>query len=246
MREYKLVVLGSGGVGKSALTVQFVQGIFVEKYDPTIEDSYRKQVEVDGNQCMLEILDTAGTVSGSIIFKGNWIKSWISNFDLQEQFTAMRDLYMKNGQGFLLVYSITSQSTFNDLEDLRDQILRVKDAEDVPIILVGNKCDLEDERVVGKDQGQNLARQWSCVFMETSAKAKVNVGEVSDESSARTLMSYHWKCERSPQAGDWSHHTHNSVWFSRIETLFSIPDFLRSRPSDQQENAWPQEAQIEV
>lgn len=63
MREYKIVVLGSGGVGKSALTVQFVQGVFVEKYDPTIEDSYRKQVEVDGQQCMLEILDTAGTVS---------------------------------------------------------------------------------------------------------------------------------------------------------------------------------------
>ena len=104
MREYKIVVLGSGGVGKSALTVQFVQGIFVEKYDPTIEDSYRKQVEVDGQQCMLEILDTAGT----------------------EQFTAMRDLYMKNGQGFVLVYSITAQSTFNDLQDLREQILRVK------------------------------------------------------------------------------------------------------------------------
>ncbi|RXG56146.1 Ras-related protein Rap-1b [Armadillidium vulgare] len=104
MREYKIVVLGIGGVGKSALTVQFVQGIFVEKYDPTIEDSYRKQVDVDGQQCMLEILDTAGT----------------------EQFTAMRDLYMKNGQGFVLVYSITSQSTFNDLQDLREQILRVK------------------------------------------------------------------------------------------------------------------------
>ena len=67
MREYKIVVLGSGGVGKSALTVQFVQGIFVEKYDPTIEDSYRKQVEVDGQQCMLEILDTAGTVSPTIL-----------------------------------------------------------------------------------------------------------------------------------------------------------------------------------
>jgi small GTP-binding protein len=63
MKEYKIVVLGSGGVGKSALTVQFVQGIFVEKYDPTIEDSYRKQVEIDGQQCMMEILDTAGTVS---------------------------------------------------------------------------------------------------------------------------------------------------------------------------------------
>ena len=67
MREYKIVVLGSGGVGKSALTVQFVQGIFVEKYDPTIEDSYRKQVEVDGQQCMLEILDTAGTVSNILL-----------------------------------------------------------------------------------------------------------------------------------------------------------------------------------
>ncbi|XP_066581571.1 ras-related protein Rap1 [Prorops nasuta] len=156
MREYKIVILGSGGVGKSALTVQFVQGIFVEKYDPTIEDSYRKQVEVDGQQCMLEILDTAGT----------------------EQFTAMRDLYMKNGQGFVLVYSITAQSTFNDLQDLREQILRVKDTDDVPMVLVGNKCDLEDERVVGKDQGVNLARQFNCSFMETSAKAKINVYDV--------------------------------------------------------------------
>merc|ERR1712021_176316 len=82
-----------------------------------------------GQQCMLEILDTAGT----------------------EQFTAMRDLYMKNGQGFVLVYSITAQSTFNDLQDLREQILRVKDTDDVPMVLVGNKCDLEEERVAGKE-----------------------------------------------------------------------------------------------
>jgi len=156
MKEYKLVVLGTGGVGKSALTVQFVQGIFVEKYDPTIEDSYRKQVEVDGNQCMLEILDTAGT----------------------EQFTAMRDLYMKNGQGFVLVYSITAQSSFNELEDLREQILRVKDTDNVPMVLVGNKCDLEDDRSVGKEQGQVLARKFNCSFMETSAKNKINVNEI--------------------------------------------------------------------
>ena len=114
----------------------------------------------------------------------------------QEQFTAMRDLYMKNGQGFVLVYSITAQSTFNDLQvssvsktkvlnwsllqDLREQILRVKDTDDVPMVLVGNKCDLEDERVVGKDQGLNLARQFSnCSFMETSAKAKIGVNDVS-------------------------------------------------------------------
>jgi len=153
LREYKLVVLGSGGVGKSALTVQFVQGIFVEKYDPTIEDSYRKQVEIDGQQCMLEILDTAGT----------------------EQFTAMRDLYMKNGQGFVLVYSIIAQSTFNDLPDLRDQILRVKDKDEVPMVLVGNKCDLTDQRVISTEQGEELAKKFSCAFLEASAKTRTNV-----------------------------------------------------------------------
>ena len=158
MKEYKVVVLGSGGVGKSALTVKFVSGTFMEKYDPTIEDFYRKEIEVDQAPSVLEILDTAGT----------------------EQFTAMRDLYMKNGQGFVLAYSITAQSTFNDLQDLREQILRVKDSEEVPMVLVGNKCDLEDERVVGKDQGLNLARQFSnCAFMETSAKAKIGVNDVS-------------------------------------------------------------------
>lgn len=55
----------------------------------------------------------------------------------------------------------------------------MQDTEDVPMVLVGNKCDLEDERVVGKDQGVNLARQFSCAFMETSAKAKINVNDVS-------------------------------------------------------------------
>uniref|UniRef100_A0A8I5ZWF1 Ras-related protein Rap-1b n=1 Tax=Rattus norvegicus TaxID=10116 RepID=A0A8I5ZWF1_RAT len=138
VREYKLVVLGSG-VGSDCT----VQGIFVEKYDPMIEDSYRKQVEGDAQQCMLEILDTAGT----------------------EQFTAMRDLYMKNRQGFVLVYSITAQSTFNDLQDLREKILWVKDTDNVPEILLGNKCDLEGESVVGKEQ-------------ESSAKSKINVNEI--------------------------------------------------------------------
>lgn len=100
----------------------------------------------------------------------------------------MRDLYMKNGQGFVLVYSITAQSTFNDLQDLREQILRVKDTDDVPMILVGNKCDLEEERVVGKDQGSNLARSFNnCAFLESSAKAKINVNEVS--FAYKTLLS---------------------------------------------------------
>uniref|UniRef100_A0A8B9GSV5 RAP2A, member of RAS oncogene family n=1 Tax=Amazona collaria TaxID=241587 RepID=A0A8B9GSV5_9PSIT len=104
MREYKVVVLGSGGVGKSALTVQFVTGTFIEKYDPTIEDFYRKEIEVDASPSVLEILDTAGT----------------------EQFASMRDLYIKNGQGFILVYSLVNQQSFQDIRPMRDQIIRVK------------------------------------------------------------------------------------------------------------------------
>lgn len=89
---------------------------------------------------------------------------------------AMRDLYMKNGEGFVLVYSITSQATFNDLLEIKDQIMRVKDiGADIPMVLVGNKCDLEDERVVGRRQGESLARSFGCTFFETSAKSQVNV-----------------------------------------------------------------------
>ena len=96
---------------------------------------------------------------------------------------------MKNGQGFVLVYSITAQSTFNDLQDLREQILRVKDCEEVPLILVGNKCDLEDERVVGKDQGQSLAKVFNgCAFLETSAKSKLNVNEVRAHANLCTCV----------------------------------------------------------
>ena len=153
MANYKIVVLGSGGVGKSALTVQFVQGIFVEKYDPTIEDSYRKPIQLDGRQFMLEILDTAGT----------------------ESFTAMRDLYMKNGDGFILVYSLLSPCTFSDLHSMKEQILRVKDADKVPMILVGNKCDLADQRVVTYQQGVECANEFGCSYIESSAKTRVNV-----------------------------------------------------------------------
>ncbi|KAG7174058.1 Ras-related protein Rap-1-like 1 [Homarus americanus] len=117
MREFKVVVLGSGGVGKSALTVQFVSGCFMEKYDPTIEDFYRKEIEVDTSPCVLEILDTAGT----------------------EQFASMRDLYIRNGQGFVVVYSMTNHQTFQDIKGMRDQITRVKNTDRVPILLVANK-----------------------------------------------------------------------------------------------------------
>ncbi|KAF2433525.1 ras-related protein RSR1 [Tothia fuscella] len=155
-REYNIVVLGSGGVGKSCLTAQFVQNIWIESYDPTIEDSYRKPLEVDGRQIVLEILDTAGT----------------------EQFTAMRELYMKTGQGFLLVFSITSLSSLNELSEIRDQIIRIKDDPAVPIVLVGNKCDLEEDRAISRGRAFAVSQSWGNVpYYETSARRRNNVDE---------------------------------------------------------------------
>eukprot|EP01132_Coremiostelium_polycephalum_P010389 gene10389-12760_t len=155
MTEYKLVIVGGGGVGKSALTIQLIQNHFIDEYDPTIEDSYRKQVTIDEETCLLDILDTAG----------------------QEEYSAMRDQYMRTGQGFLCVYSITSRSSYDEIASFREQILRVKDKDRVPMILVGNKCDLDYERQVTISEGQDLAKSFNCPFMETSAKSRINVEE---------------------------------------------------------------------
>ncbi|QUC19828.1 uncharacterized protein UV8b_04069 [Ustilaginoidea virens] len=155
-RELHVVVLGAGGVGKSCLTAQFVHNEWIESYDPTIEDSYRTQVQVDGRQVVLEILDTAGT----------------------EQFVAMRDLYMKTGQGFLLVFSITSPSSLNELAGLREEIIRIKDDENIPMVIVGNKSDLEESRVVKRAKAFSIAQRWGAPYYESSARTRTNVDEV--------------------------------------------------------------------
>ncbi|KAF9145626.1 Ras GTPase ras2 [Linnemannia schmuckeri] len=160
MMLYKLVVLGDGGVGKTALTIQLCLNHFVGMclklvltYDPTIEDSYRKQVVIDDQSCVLEVLDTAG----------------------QEEYTALRDQWIRDGEGFLLVYSIAARSTFDRIRRFRDQIVRVKDSENVPLMLVGNKCDKLAEREVTRDEGALMAKSLRCEFTETSAKTCVNV-----------------------------------------------------------------------
>jgi len=150
--EYKLVVLGGGGVGKSALTIRLVTDNFLDEYDPTIEDSYRKNVIIDSESAMLEILDTAG----------------------QEEFSSMQEQWMRDGGGFLLVYNIISRQTFDEIQVLYDKILRTKDADKVPIVLVGNKCDLKDERQVEYSEGQELATKWGVPFYESSARQKIN------------------------------------------------------------------------
>jgi GTPase KRas protein len=92
-----------------------------------------------------------------------------------EEYTALRDQWIRDGEGFLIVYSITSRSTYDRVNKFRDQIFRVKDQTSVPLILVGNKCDKVTDREVSRDEGASKARSLNCDFVETSAKTCVNV-----------------------------------------------------------------------
>jgi GTPase KRas protein len=112
-------------------------------------------------------------------------------------FSAMREQYMRTGEGFLLVYSITSRNSFEEISTFHQQILRVKDQDSFPVIVVANKCDLEYERQVGMNgetnwpsfsrrterfyclvsEGRDLAKHFGCKFIETSAKQRINVDE---------------------------------------------------------------------
>ncbi|GAA6052920.1 Ras-related protein RSR1 [Rhodotorula toruloides] len=175
--EYKIVVMGGGGVGKSALTVRYMHQIFVQSYDPTIEDSYRRNMTVDGITVSLEVLDTAGT----------------------EQFMSLSNLYMRSGDGFLLVFSLTSMESISELHTIREQIQRVKEAtappgksQRVPLVLVGNKLDLLSERQVGREVAVNLSKSWGGVpYYETSARKEINVNEIFEDVVRQMIKADH-------------------------------------------------------
>lgn len=141
---------------------------FCETYDPTIEDSYRKQVVIDQQSCMLEIVDTAG----------------------QEEYTTLRDQWIRDGEGFVLVYSIDSRASFSRIQKFHSLIQRTKESAangsptytrapiylgPSPVMLVGNKSDKVTEREVSTQEGSALAKRLGCQFVEASAKNCVNV-----------------------------------------------------------------------
>lgn len=161
-KQYKIVMLGSGAVGKSAITVQMVSGHFLSSYDPTIEDSYRTTININNQDIILNILDTAG----------------------QEEFYALRDQYMRSGDGYIIVFSITSITSFLEVNAIKEQLNIVLDADNntlIPIILVGNKCDLEEYRQVQSSDAQRLAEEWKVKYFETSAKNKTNINRIFEE-----------------------------------------------------------------
>jgi GTPase KRas len=152
--SFRIVVLGAGNVGKSALTIRLVTDNFLEDYDPTIEDLYKRSLTVDDNLYPIEVLDTAG----------------------QEEFLPMQDEWIRSCPGVLLAYSIDLRSSFESVKQFREKVVRIKEKQaHIPIVLVGNKCDLPDkEREVPTAEGESLAKAWGCPFFETSAKTKMN------------------------------------------------------------------------
>jgi Ras-related protein Ral-A len=156
---HKIIMVGSGGVGKSALTLQYMYGDFPEQYDPTKADSYRKKVSLDQEEAFVDILDTAG----------------------QEEYAAIRDNYYRSGEGFLCIFSLCEQESFDHTQEFRDQICRVLGDETVPFILVGNKMDLTAQRKVSTRDAEAKAKSWGCPYIETSAKTRQNVEDIYEK-----------------------------------------------------------------
>jgi len=153
INEYKIVVVGRGCVGKSAIIIQFIQNYFVEIYDPTVEDTYRRQVCLDNEVFVLDILDTAG----------------------QEEYSSMCDYYMKFGDGFLCVYSINRRDSFEAIAEYYEKVLYIKDCSQVPSVIVGNKCDLISDREVNLEELKKMAKLYNAGYTEASAKLKINI-----------------------------------------------------------------------
>jgi len=164
----QLVLMGAAGTGKTNLCTQFVQKVFSNAYDPTLENSYRKSVEIDEKNLTLELLDTGG----------------------QEDFASMRNIYCADGKNkaFMLVYDVTNKTSFVECKSLLELILSKNvdtSRENFSILLVGNKIDVVDEssstdfkkkkREVSTEDGINFANENNTAFIETSAYANRDV-----------------------------------------------------------------------
>ncbi|WOO79494.1 Ras-related protein Rap-1 [Vanrija pseudolonga] len=153
MRVYRAAVMGSGGVGKSAVTIRFINGEYLEMYDPT----NRRQFEVDGTPCLLEILDTAGI----------------------DQYLSLNDLFIRDSDGFILVFSLIQKETINEVRGVRESIRRIKNpvhAQTIPMVIIGrDKADLVDEREVAPQTAEALAIESGCPYFETSARDNIGI-----------------------------------------------------------------------
>ena len=164
----KITVLGKGVVGKSSLTYRFINFNAPEEHDPTIEDRYKTTANINGSDYEIEILDTAG----------------------EEDFQNMIDMWISFGEGFLLVFAINEKESFGLIRGKYDRIIKAKHGDKtVPILLVGNKLDLEKERTVTFDEAKQLATSLGIEYMETSAKNNFNCKEAFENLAQKIIDS---------------------------------------------------------
>eukprot|EP00276_Gloeochaete_wittrockiana_P005754 CAMPEP_0184660138 /NCGR_PEP_ID=MMETSP0308-20130426/32593_1 /TAXON_ID=38269 /ORGANISM="Gloeochaete witrockiana, Strain SAG 46.84" /LENGTH=214 /DNA_ID=CAMNT_0027100501 /DNA_START=107 /DNA_END=751 /DNA_ORIENTATION=+ len=149
----KLLLIGDSGVGKSCLLLRFSDDAFTPSFITTIGIDFKiRTIELDGKKIKLQIWDTAG----------------------QERFRTITTAYYRGAMGILLVYDVTDEKSFSNI---RNWIRNIEQhaTESVSKMLIGNKCDMAEKRVVTPEQGQSLADEYHIPFMETSAKNSINV-----------------------------------------------------------------------
>ncbi|CEP11609.1 hypothetical protein [Parasitella parasitica] len=152
-KSRRIAVLGARAVGKSSLVIQFCENHFVESYYPTIESTFTKTIRYKGYEYSVEIMDTAG----------------------QDEYSILSSHHASSMDGYVLVYSISSRSSFDMVKIIRDKILDFTGLESVPCVVVGNKSDLSIQRQISPEEGKELGEQWQCSTIETSAKHDENV-----------------------------------------------------------------------
>ena len=153
---FKLLLIGDSGVGKSCLLLRFADDTYTESYISTIGVDFKiRTIELDGKTIKLQVWDTAG----------------------QERFRTITSSYYRGAHGIIVVFDVTDQESFNNVKQWLQEIDRYA-CENVDKLLVGNKCDLTDKKVVGYTSAKAYADQLGISFLETSAKNATNVEQV--------------------------------------------------------------------
>ncbi|KAK7040419.1 P-loop containing nucleoside triphosphate hydrolase protein [Favolaschia claudopus] len=152
MDQWTIALLGDSRVGKTTLATMFTLNCIPGVY-PLEQGPFRKQLVVDNRMCFVEVLDAEV---------------------LEDHSSAMREELMRNGQGFILIYSVTSRSSFDKIAAFHQTLVRARKMLP-PFILIGNRADAHSACEVSKEEGAALARELGCEFLETSAKTAQNV-----------------------------------------------------------------------
>ena len=155
-REIKLIILGNSKAGKTSYILRYADNEFSFTISTTVGLDYKTKYETleNGDKVKICIFDTNG----------------------QERFKSISFNMLKNAEGVLLLYDITDRNSFDSIKGWMDSIFQYKD-ESFPIVLIGNKSDREDDRVVQTEEGENEAKKYNVKLFETSCKNNINISE---------------------------------------------------------------------